>query len=480
MLSSDFSSKNAKYIKWKDDWDAISDVKEGERTIKFQGTKYVPILGGQTPTDYVSYVERGVFYGATSRTISGLSGTILRKTPRIDIVGREDLLKPFFKSATIDGRSIYEVIEDVIENLLSYGRYGILVDMSDTELPYFSLYKAVDIYNWQTEVINGEKKLIALRLHETVDDSENNNTIDVIREYFLDEDGFVVVREYHDGTMPGDIETTWINKGEYFPSVKGKRLNYIPFVCIGSINNLIDDVNKPPILDLANLNLAHWRVTVDYYHGLHFCALPTIYAIGFDPKGTEFLVGPGHVIKNRNTEAKVGMLEFTGQGLRAVEKALESLENQMAVMGSRLLETQKKAAEAFETVKMRSMGDSATLSSVVDNAENGIAKAIEYAQNWMLMEGDVKVKLNKDFNPSQIDPLMVQALFQTYQGGGISLPTFLYNLKSGEVLPEDTTIEAEIERINEEVTKRNATQDIEKTNTNIENSNIDEIDTEKV
>ena len=83
-----------------------------------------------------------------------------------------------------------------------------------------------------------------------------------------------------------------------------------------------------------------------------------------------------------------------GTGLGALKAALDDLKNDMAIMGARMLEEQKKAAEAADTVKMRYSGDTATLASIVTSAEQGVTKMIDLLGVWMGIENDVQTKVS--------------------------------------------------------------------------------------
>ena len=60
---------------------------------------------------------------------------------------------------------------------------------------------------------------------------------------------------------------------------------------------------------------------------------------------------------------------------------------------------------------------------------------------------DVNVELNMDFVDVRIPHQEIIALVQSYQMGGISMDTLLHNLKQGEVIPSDVSIEEEREKI---------------------------------
>mgnify|MGYP001816812258 FL=1 len=59
----------------------------------------------------------------------------------------------------------------------------------------------------------------------------------------------------------------------------------------------------------------------------------------------------------------------------------------------------------------------------------------------------VEFNLNNDFLPARMSPQELTALMQAWQQGGISQDTFLHNLKRGEILPEDTSVEDEKDKL---------------------------------
>jgi hypothetical protein len=59
----------------------------------------------------------------------------------------------------------------------------------------------------------------------------------------------------------------------------------------------------------------------------------------------------------------------------------------------------------------------------------------------------VTVTLNTDFSDTALDPQEMTALMGLWQSGAISHESLLWNMKRGEVLPPDTDIEEEIDRV---------------------------------
>lgn len=447
------------YKMYKDIWLRISAVVSGEQAIKQQAETLLPRLTGQSDPEYKAYLNRGYFFNAFARTSDGLTGAVMRKEPVFKL---DSSLKDIVDNVTLANESVQEVSRLLVQNLIEYGYYGILVDMPlDAEVdskPYFSLYAPTAILNHRHTKMGSEYKLTFLTLMETVDEPDPDDEFSTIqklqvRALFLeDESEKLLVRTYR--KTESSAKDEWEQFGEdIIPTIRGQRLDYIPFVFFGAVTNS-PNPSDPPLGDLANANIKHWQVSVDYFHGLHYCAIPTPWAAGFGDSSTELSVGGERAWMSSDPQAKCGYLEFTGAGLAAIEKALSRLESQMAVLGARMLEEQKRAAETAETLKIRYSGDSATLSSIVTNVEQGLEKALKLAAKW-LGRDDIKVQvtMNKEFVSTKLTPEELTALVGARQQNSISLETFLYNLQTGGILSPDDTIEAEKARIEEEEKK---------------------------
>ena len=138
-------SKHREYTERMTEWEMLADIKAGEGTVKAKGTEYLPKLSGQKDKEYKAYLERGTFYGATARTITGLSGAVMRKPPRQE-APRE--VMDHLERITSEGTSMKEMLQSVVEAVISFGRYGVLVDYADdgqAGRPYLTEYPATDI-----------------------------------------------------------------------------------------------------------------------------------------------------------------------------------------------------------------------------------------------------------------------------------------------------------------------------------------------
>jgi len=436
-------STSLPYDKLLEGWDMVDDL-QSEKKIKDAGTTYVPQLTGQSSDEYDAYLLRGSLFGAFTRTVKGLSGAILRKPPEADVPKSvEDL----FPDMTLDGKNFNEVVRKIVTEDLKYGYYGVLIDPPPVRgNPKLALYDAKSILQVVTVRVGGETRPTMITLCENInvpkeDDKYTTEEVRRVRELRIGDDGFYeqVLHEEVGGAWQ---EVDWIK-----PEFMGKRPKEIPFVFFGSSENG-PTPKEGPLLDLAYLNVKHFVINVDFFHALHFCGLPTPWAAGFSLQDGESLhIGSATAWISDNPQASCGMLQASADSVGAIETALDKLEKQMAVVGTRALEQQRRGTETAEGLLIRQTSDFAVLSNIATCVENGMEKVL----SWMALGvgaseaeiAKISVRLNKDYTTGDVDPQVLTSLFVALQNNSISVDTFLMYLKSKEVLPAHRTIQEE-------------------------------------
>lgn len=436
------NERHPQYLQFSERWHRCRDAYEGSDAVKARGESYLPRLDSQSNNEYEAYKTRALWYGATARTVQGLSGAVTRKSPKItapDVI-REDL-----QDITLTGMPLDGFTKMVFVDLLQTGRIGILVDQPSTPTtdarPYWTAYRAEQIINWRTTVMDGKRHLTMVVLceqYEMVDD-DDIYSVDTEERYrvLTIENGVYWQRVYRfeDDEPVLMFETT--------PTIRGEVMDFIPFTFIGVCGS-DPEPEKPPLLDMVDVNYSHFRSSADLEHGRHFTALPTPWIAGF-PKDTKLRIGSTIAWVATDPQAHAGMLEFTGQGLGALERALESKEKLMAVLGARMLEEQKPSVEAADTIMFRSSGERSTLQSMSLVVGLGFTQCLRWHAMWRGVKdtSNVLMELNRDFIAIAMKGGDLTALFQVYQGGGISYETWYWNLQRGEIARPDITADDE-------------------------------------
>lgn len=399
-----------------------------EKAIASKGAKYVPALSDQDLTEYKAYVNRPPFENMVGRTLDGMTGLLFSKEATFEAPSQIEDLQD---NINLSGQTLTDIAQESAEELLGLGRNGLLVDMTvdGSSTPYMTRYTTESIINWRHENINGVSTLVMVVLKETKStwtDEFTQEHEDQYRVLKL-EDGQYIVRLY----TKGNDKDTW-NIEELVPKMNGRPLPYIPFVPIAP-DTLTIEPKKAPLIDLARVNMAHFKLNVDYYHGMHFTALPTPYGGGvFDDEMGDFKIGSTTIHTFREPTAFLKYLEFEGKGLETLENEKEKLKESMVVLGSNMLQGDKKVAEAENTVAMRNAGSNATLISIADTLSRGITKALNIMVEWGGYSGEATYRINTDYNLTEMSADDVLKLTNSWIQGGISKRDLHYNLVKGE------------------------------------------------
>src|SRR5439155_13115943 len=96
------------------------------------GEKYVARLDSQTDEEFQAYVNRGFFYNATARTVSGYIGLIFRRDPVLLLPDKSAALHPVLKAFVNDvdllGTTLDSYSRTIITAVIAAGRDGTLID----------------------------------------------------------------------------------------------------------------------------------------------------------------------------------------------------------------------------------------------------------------------------------------------------------------------------------------------------------------
>jgi len=244
-----------------------------------------------------------------------------------------------------------------------------------------------------------------------------------------------------EGKKPGDKEA-WAVVERLVPTRRGRPLPLIPFVFHGCRHSQAM-VDRLPMGDIISQNLDHYRLDADFKHGLHFTALPTAYVCGFD-KTCAPRIGSSVAWVSENVGAHAGFLEFKGDGLQTFERAQAHDEQNLAILGSRLLEMQKRVGETAQAISLRQSGEQSIMGAVAASVSESLTEVLRWAYWWNSYEGlpedvtdsTVLVELNSDFGTAGLMAADLVAVVHAWQAGALSQESMLDLFRKSEVLPE--------------------------------------------
>jgi hypothetical protein len=312
--------------------------------------------------------------------------------------------------------------------------------------PTMQAYHAESIINWKSRRVRNRHVLSMVVLKESVmvadgEFAEKEKT--QYRVLDLDESDTYRMRVFE------VVDGKDVLLSERVPVMNGKPLGFIPFAIVGT-DGIDSDLDEPPLIDLIDLNLSHYRTNADYEHGCHFTGLPTAVVSGYQPEkeGEKLYIGSQAAWVFPDPNAKATFLEFTGQGLTALKENLDRKEQQMAVLGARMLAAEKKQAETATTAAIHRTGENSILSSIAIAVSESLQWALGVFAQWAGQSGEIVYEINRDFLPAMMDAPTLTALMGAWQSGALSEGELFDLLQRADMIESTKTLEehqAEVE-----------------------------------
>jgi hypothetical protein len=447
------------------EWRKVRDALDGEDAVKARGAEYLMKPRGMKPIDYTNYKGRAMFYGVADRTLLGLTGLVFRVEPEVALPGR---LTPLVESLTPEATPVRDALHEAVSEVLSLGRYGLLVDLPEGEttdaLPYVATYRAEDVFRWEETLGRGadgafKRRLVRVLLRERPT-TANGETEILVRELIIQDDVYVqnvyvetasedtlAVLRFDEPTLAG-----WFRlRDTVTPRVAGRTLTEIPFIFINPMDQRARTV-KPPMLDLVVVNFAHYRNSADHENALYLTASPTPFIFGVEESKVPKGIGSGVIWWSSSHDTRAGMIEFEGKGLAAQQKAMLDKENLMAALGARLIADVRRENVTAETTRLQSRAETSVITAVVASVESGFRRAFAIAAGWVAAgAAEIVLKINRDYIETRLSANELREVVAGWQAGAYSRQTLHENLQRGEIVPPERTVEAELELIENEL-----------------------------
>ena len=191
------NSHHPDYDKQTKNWGLVRAIIDND------ATAYIRNVDDNDDVRNKQYKHGAILTNFTALTKEGLQGLVFRRAPKINLPQNLDYLK---RDATGDDRGLEQFSKEILGEVLTTGRIGLLVDyprnlggvsIRDTEQLRAKIlaYRAENIINWEVKRINNEDVIQWVVLYEpTLVHPENDRFAweleDRYRLLALDENGF--------------------------------------------------------------------------------------------------------------------------------------------------------------------------------------------------------------------------------------------------------------------------------------------------
>ena len=410
-------------------WILIEDLMQGTYGMRKKHRRYLPQEPRELDESYDNRLARSVCPPYYQRLERMLAGMLTRKPVRL--TDTADIIQEQLFDVDLQGNDLNVWTYETTRKMVRYGHVGVLVDAPKAEYegrPYWCTYTPREILGWRYE----GSELVQLRLMEKVvlpDGEYGEKTAEQVRVL-----------------TPGEYKIYQKQKNTNFELIDEgtTSLDKIPF-SVAYANRLNIMESRPPLEDIAELNLKTYQVQSDLDNQLHISAVPMLAFFGFPSAAEEVSAGPGEAIAFP-ADGRAEYIEPKGTSFDHQFKRLEQIAGQINELGLSAVLGQKLSAETAEAKRLdRSQGDS-TMMVIAQNMQDMIDNSLQFHAQYL---GNTTAAgssyVNRDFLGARLDPAEIGSLLQLYTAGTITQETLLNQLSLGEILGDEFDVDAELE-----------------------------------
>ena len=416
-------------------WTKVDDVCKGQASVKTKGKLYLPVP--ETFEDdcrYKEYLDRAVFYGVTGKTLKSNIGSAFNKLPDFK---RPDDLEYLDRNADGSGRSIFQASQYMLSLMLKHYRCGVYVDYPQVApsrnraedklknaFPMIHILKASVVVDWDYIIVGNQKKTAFVKILESITtrtaDGFERETKEQYRVLRLEENqtDYVYTVQVYKQNEKGE----WIEGEKYTPTdYHGKTWSYIPFTFCGAVDNT-DDIDNAPLLELADINLAHYRNSADVEESGFIVGQPIISMPDVTHEQYEIAKKEGLTVgSRRGFPTRVEVVQAESNNL--AKQLMDDKWAQMKEMGARLIEVGSANKTATQADNEDSVQHS-VLSLAVSNISEALSTALRWCAKFTLPDHDLGPEelsyvISQDFNKPKFSEERAKRLYEACVGGNL-------------------------------------------------------------
>ena len=440
-------------------WEIMKAVTNGTEYLRDNSEAFLPLEPREDYTAYLSRVNRAVFSPYTQRLIRAATGLIMRKP--ITLIGDSYWTDVFAKDVDGCGSDLDEYARRVLICSLTYGQSHILVDYpaptgalslaeerAQNRRPYWIEIDPTNIYGWRLDREVNYGSLIQVRIAEkaVVPSGEfGEQVFDQVR--VIEPGKYRIYRKVapkkdlinvEDNSYAGNFDLTENEKDYELVDSGAFSLGEVPLVSVysGKTDTL---TSKPPLLDIAYLNLAHFQRQADLIHSLHVASQPMLVMEGWDDQTKDMDISVNYAMATQPGN-KIYYVEPAASAFEAQTNEIQELQLQMATLGISTLSQQKFVAESADARRLDRVDTNSMLSMVSLELEQKLQKVFNLSANYLGIEPP-EVKISRDFDIERLIGQDITALTSLFDQKVIDREEFRDILVQGEVLPDATETE---------------------------------------
>ena len=462
----------------------------GTEAIRAGGTDFVPQYANESDDRYEVRKNLAAFYNGFARTVLASVGMLLEEEPTLgadmppELVDLSENIDAAGTHVTVFARRLATagIVDSHAGILVEHSRpggpgvdmsrasaaaqeavrSGAPIDSKDEELlglrPYFLLFKADDIFRPLYETVNGVRTLVLLVLREviTVRVGQFGTRTQTQYRVYTNERGTISYQLWVSPNLGGEGGgRPTLTEG---PTVitNQTEIPWSPFI---AGEEVAQGEYKPPLSDLADLNIQYHNSLTNHLSLQALAMVPTPVRIGATPDADgiypPIVLGPGNTIEAPVVVGVPNPVYWLSPDIAVLapgENTLLTTKADMGAVGSAFLSPETRVRETAAAKRIDSAAQRATLATVARALKDCLERAYGFMAKYRGLVGG-SITLNNDFTGEGVDPAYLAVLVTAYQDNVLTLEELRTVIQTGQ-LPENFDPEDVLALMAKEIAKQ--------------------------
>jgi len=431
-------------------WAVISPLMGGTMAMRAAGKCLLPQYPAEADDSYQERLRLSTLLPAYSETVGNMTSRVFAEPLQIGDDVPDDIVE-MTKDIDCAGNDLNSWAVGFFSEGMSHGLCHAFVDHQRADQvktkaeekaagvrPYVVLVKPEQVLGWRSK--NGV--LTMIRFLEVVEEEDGEfGAICVEQIRVLEPGAWRIYRRKEKG-------------GEFVIHDDGvNSLTHIPWVTFYTGRTGFMTA-KPPMLELAHLNVKHWQSQSDQDNILHVIRVPILVRIGVQmsfndqgvPVSPEFKVGTGS-LTDLPKDGNLKYVEHTGQAVESGRTALQDLINEMRMAGAKLLTPDKSATKTATQAEEEAAQELSPLARVAHHFADCLAQLLQYMADYRSLGDGGTVEMRGNFDVDYIPEVSLPTLVSMANAGMISKETLFTEMQRRGVISDEYDWEDELAKI---------------------------------
>lgn len=393
----DVSTPSVSYLNMFPKWDIIDTVMGGTASMRAAGKRYLPMHQYEGKDAYDERLSRATLKNYTLRTLENLTSKAFRDPPQLgDDVA--ETVKKLMEDVDMEGNALHVFARSWFRLAVQRAFAFCLVDYSRTTVepgqkrtladdtregvrPFWRLIDAADMIFMRAEKVGDKVRIIEARFREW-DEEPDGWGIKCMERIRVIKPGSFELYEKRVARKGAKPKWVLIDDGPM-------GLDYVPIVPFYTSKESLAE-GKPPLEDLAYLNVEHFQSSADQRSILTVARFPILAVSGAsnnDPNGEPVVIGPKKWLSVTDPQGRIYYVEHAGNAIAAGRTDLEDIEDQMASYGSEFLRKRPGSSSATG----RALDSAEAISPLMAwgmDFKDALELALQYTADWLKLGKD--------------------------------------------------------------------------------------------